>query len=575
MSLVESLSEEQRKVLLANGKFVLRACPGSGKTFSVSAKIEELLKTWDFSYQGIAALSFTNVAWKEIEKNLIDHKISFRYPHFIGTIDSFINKYIFLPFGHLVMECCKRPELVGEPYGTWAYPITGKGHKAYKPYFDLFSYDINGNLICIGDTSSCFFGAKWQGTGHETHINNVKEELIKEGYANQSDANFFALKILQSYPEIGKSLVERFPYFIIDEAQDTTEIQMAIIDKLVEYGLTNIILVGDPDQSIYEWNYAKPELFIKKYNQWNKTVLNKNRRSSQVICNYTFNLSSLETSSISVSGESDINPEVVVFDKANINDTIDYFLGLCSTYSIEVNEKNISILFRSKSFIDLFKGTKSVGYGVSKNIWKVGDFWTKEIVKGKYLIDNGDYRTGFKLVKTALIKCFIKKRSINKEDINKFLEKKEMKLLEFRSKVHTFIETLPNTINTKINDFLKAINEANKTLNLSLKEDSSLTIEELFNDTTVQEHKGCRIGTIHSVKGETFEATLLFLNTKVSKNYTTLLKEGNYTSEEEIRNVYVAMTRPRKLLVLAVPNEKDKIAWKQVLELNIYKSELQ
>ena len=57
--------------------------------------------------------------------------------------------------------------------------------------------------------------------------------------------------------------------------------------------------------------------------------------------------------------------------------------------------------------------------------------------------------------------------------------------------------------------------------------------------------------------------------------YTTLLKEGNYTSEEEIRNVYVAMTRPRKLLVLAVPNEKDKIAWKQVLELNIYKSELQ
>lgn len=565
MSLVQSLSEEQKKVLSASGKFVLRACPGSGKTFSVSAKIEELLKTWNSSYQGIAALSFTNVAWKEIEKNLIDHKINFRYPHFIGTIDSFINKYIFLPFGHLVMECGKRPELVGEPYGTWAYPITGKGYKAYKPYFDLFSYDINGNLICIGDTSSCFFGAKWQGTGHETHINNAKIELIKEGYANQSDANFFALKVLQNYPEIGKSLTERFPYFLIDEAQDTTEIQMAIIDKLVEYGLTNIILVGDPDQSIYEWNYAKPELFIEKYNQWDKTVLNENRRSSQIICNYTFNLSSLDSSSISASGEPDIIPEVVVFDKDNINDTIDYFLGLCSSNNIEVNEKNISILFRSKSFIDLFKGKKSVGYGVNKNIWKVGDYWTKEIVKGKYLIDNGDYRTGFKLVKIALIKYSIKKKLINKVELNEFLEKQEMKLIEFRSKVHSFIETLPDTANTKINDFLKVTNKANEGLNLSLNEDSSLTIEELFNDTTVQKHKNCRIGTIHSAKGETFEATLLFLNTKVVKNYTTLLKEGNYASEEELRNVYVGMTRPRKLLVLAVPNEKNKNAWEGLL----------
>lgn len=566
MSLVESLSEEQKKVLSANGKFVLRACPGSGKTYSVSAKIEELLKTWNSSYQGIAALSFTNVACKEIEKNLYDHKISFRYPHFIGTIDSFINKHLFLPFGHLIMECGKRPELVGEPYGTWSYPILGKGYKAYKPYFDLFSYDISGNLICIGDTSSCFFGTKWKGTRHETHISNAKNELIKEGYANQSDSNFFALKILQSFPEICKSLVERFPYFIIDEAQDTTEIQMAIIDKLVEHGLTNIILVGDPDQSIYEWNYAKPELFVAKYDQWDKTVLNENRRSSQVICDYTFNLSSLDSSSTSASAELDITPEVVIFDKENINDTIDYFLGLCSSNGIEVNEKNISILFRSKSFIDLFKGTKSVGYGVNKNIWKVGDFWTKEIVKGKYLIDNGDYRTGFKLVKTALIKYFIKKRSINKEELNDFLEKQEMKLIEFRAKVHSFIETLPDTANTKINDFLKATNEANQDLNLSLKENSALTIEELFNDTTVQEHKECRIGTIHSAKGETFEATLLFLNTKVSKNYTTLLKEGNYTSEEEMRNVYVAMTRPRKLLVLAVPNEKNKAEWEKVLQ---------
>jgi len=566
MSLVESLSEEQREVLNANGKFVLRACPGSGKTFTVTAKLEDLLSNWDSNYQGIAALSFTNVAWKEIQKNLIDNDISFRFPHFIGTLDSFINKHIFLPFGHLVIGCDNRPELVGEPYGTWSY-IRGRGARAYYQYFDIFSFDINGNIIQVTDTRDCCFGAKWQGTKHETHILNAKNELNKQGYANQSDANFFALKVLETFPEIGKSLIKRFPYFIIDEAQDTTEIQMAIIDKLVEQGLEKIILIGDPDQSIYEWNFARPELFIEKYEKWNNTILNSNRRSSQIICNHTYYLSSLASCSTSVAGQPEINPEIIIFDKSTINETIDYFTKACSDNSIIVNEENVAVVFRSKTFIDLFKGTSSAAYGVNTNIWAIGDYWTKDIVKGKYLYDNGDYRAGFKAVKHGIIKFLTKNKSVTKEIFEKFLEDNEKDLLTFRSEVYEFIISLPDTKNITIKDFIKVINENYEGFDLKLKEDSSLLISELFTGTGIQEHKNCRIGTIHSVKGETFEAILLFLNTRVSKNYTTLIKAGNYHLEEEMRNVYVAITRPRKLLMIAVPNEKNKEAWEQVLNL--------
>lgn len=567
MSLIESLSSEQQVVLVANGKFVLRACPGSGKTFTVSAKIEDLLKGWTSNYQGIAALSFTNVAWKEVEKNLIEHNMHLKYPHFLGTLDSFINKHIFLPFGHLVMECDKRPELVGEPYGSWSYGI-GRASRAYYQYFDIFSYDINGNIIQVSDSRDCCFGARWQGTGHETHISNAKSELIKQGYANQSDANFFALKILENYPEIAQSLVKRFPYFIIDEGQDTTEIQMAIVDRLIANGLENVILVGDPDQSIYEWNYARPELFTEKFNVWNKHVLNENRRSSQLICNHTHSLSSLETASTSVAAQPDITPEVVVFTESTINDTIDGFTDSCKSHGIEVTEDNVAVIFRSKSFLDAIKGIQTTGRGVNKNIWATGDFWTKDIVRGKYIYDSGNHKAGFKTIKHGLIKMLSGQKSITKEVIQSTLEKIEMNLLHFRAKVYQFVNDLPSSENILVKDFIEEINEQNDGLNLKLKEENtSLYVHELFTDNTSQEHKKCRIGTIHSVKGETFEAVLLFLKKKDRKNYTTFIREGNFHENEEMRNVYVAITRPRKLVMIAVPDETNKTAWEQVLGL--------
>ncbi|MEA3360033.1 MAG: 3'-5' exonuclease [Thermodesulfobacteriota bacterium] len=75
---------------------------------------------------------------------------------------------------------------------------------------------------------------------------------------------------------------------------------------------------------------------------------------------------------------------------------------------------------------------------------------------------------------------------------------------------------------------------------------------------------------VHSVKGETFEAVLLFLKQKgVRKHYKTLLNGNKRTTDsEELRIVYVGVTRPRKLLVMAVPIEEDKLYWENRLKKN-------
>ena len=103
------------------------------------------------------------------------------------------------------------------------------------------------------------------------------------------------MKILEGFPQIAKAVALRFPYLIVDEAQDTSEIQMRIIDLIIANGLNEVMLVGDPDQAIFEWNDARPDLLNEKFNDWEDSiVLNESRRSSQLICNATFNISSLE-----------------------------------------------------------------------------------------------------------------------------------------------------------------------------------------------------------------------------------------------------------------------------------------
>lgn len=307
------LSEKQRAILnYDKGTVVVKACPGSGKTYSVSARISKLLNENNFKRKGIAALSFTNVACAEIEQKLkddFDIYVPLKHPHFIGTIDSFINTYIFLPFGHLIMKCSIRPVLVGEPHSNWSHKLYPTD---YSQFFDKTSFGINDELIRLAPQQAFFFiwnyyNKQGKVNGNIQNIIDSKRKYFSQGYANQADANYIALKILENYPLIANNVANLFEYFIIDEAQDTNEIQMRFLEILKNSGSDNIMLIGDRDQSIFEWNDAKPELFDKKFDEWENILLDENRRSSQAICDFTKNLSSFEKSVA-------VNEEVADFD---------------------------------------------------------------------------------------------------------------------------------------------------------------------------------------------------------------------------------------------------------------------
>jgi len=571
----DSLSNIQKKIVFEKqGKFVVRACPGSGKTYTVAARLAHKLSCWKSNYQGIATLSFTNVAWKEIERQLLKHFNTLHdiyYPHFLGTIDSFINNFIFLPFGHLVMGCDKRPHLVGEPHQAW----TKAKHKYdYNQYFDNTSYDKEGNLYALDESRFGFKNWKQTKNGsiskHYVNLEQSKKRLINQGYANQSDANYFSMQILKKHPYIAKTLAHRFSMLIIDEAQDTSEIQMAIIEDLIKGGIKEIMLVGDPDQAIFEWHDAKPQLLIKKYDEWkqNSIVLNENRRSSQKICNATFKLSSLDKISDSIDKEvSDYNfiPKVITYDKKNINSTIEQFLQICRIHNISLSRDTVAILYRSNSFLN------DNNLEIKDIPWEKNNSYTKDFAEGKYLYEHGYIHEGFKLIENATMKCFYNLNFFTKKDFDKIIEKNGF--INYRKKILRLISALPN-IDCCLQDWIDKVNNIFKTKNLKKKlsiknTDKNVTFDKLFGYKIIEKEKmDYRIGTIHSAKGETFEATLIFLKKQGAKgkHYKTLLTQAvEVKDSEELRIVYVGMTRPKKLLIIAVPDDANKEAWEKKL----------
>ena len=133
-----TLSKEREDFLEAEGKIVLCACPGSGKTCMVAKKLLKYVNTWHSSHKGVAVLSFTNVASEEINRQTSELSLTHRqidYPHFVGTLDSFINNFILLRFGYLMQkDNRRRPRIIHENYGELTFfskcrPSAIMGHK--------------------------------------------------------------------------------------------------------------------------------------------------------------------------------------------------------------------------------------------------------------------------------------------------------------------------------------------------------------------------------------------------------------------------------------------------------------
>ena len=96
-----SFDAARRDIIKNLDSFDVQAFPGSGKTTVLIAKLAILAKKWPYEHKGSCVLSHTNVAREEIESRLGQTDIGKKllsYPHFIGTVHSFFDTYISIPW---------------------------------------------------------------------------------------------------------------------------------------------------------------------------------------------------------------------------------------------------------------------------------------------------------------------------------------------------------------------------------------------------------------------------------------------------------------------------------------------
>ncbi len=252
---------------------VVRAVPGSGKTWLIAEKMRMALGAWVPRHRGIAALSFTNVARDEIHRAL---GFVPGHPHFIGTLDSFILQYIVKPFAHLSnlgidsirlipADCA---EQIAEKQ-KWTKRHLGiqigeSKHKRAHLFVSSFLHEQDDRPVFSAKLSSFDSSATLiDGPDAEAIFDLKKHVWCNSGYVSHSDITYIARKILRGpqRKSVFRLLEKRFPAFIVDELQDTGWYMGQVLLEILENSNCKAMLVGDPDQAIFEFSGATPALF--------------------------------------------------------------------------------------------------------------------------------------------------------------------------------------------------------------------------------------------------------------------------------------------------------------------------
>lgn len=551
-----SLSTQQAAFVEAIGNTVLCACPGSGKTFAVAEKAKKHMREWKKSHCGIAVLSFTNVAINEI-KNVVLKDQSISYPHYFGTVDSFIDDF-FMRYAGLYLTPPHRPHITYE-YDTsrfkWRPECHNKG--CIRDITD-FHWNIEYDLLRGDHKVTC----SPDDSGHAP-CDHFKRNLLKRGIVYQIDVPMQCTRMLKRHPQIAQAIAKRYPVIIIDEAQDTSKEQMAFFDVLLENGVESIDLIGDPDQSIYEWRNATPECFIERMSDenWTPLYLSENRRSSQLICNATALFSKMlegKAPNIAV-GECKGYPQkpqllIVPYGK-NEDDVCALFKEKC--IQLGIPEKDSAILTRRK-----IHEVREV-----KGVWKSQE--VELFARASYEWSYGVRNHAYTACEKALYIMCIDDLENQKMPMEQELESRNMAYQEWRRVVLTILTRLQSA-DTALSLWIAGLK--------SLLQDSSLPVvfrEGHSIDDIVKIKRSDKAhpdfhskplkcyfqlketdtiirSSIHGVKGETYDAVLLLALSVTGNTITRNLLCAGDLDCEMMRTAYVAMTRPRKYLAVAI-----------------------
>lgn len=556
-------SDEQKAVLDSTDRIiVVKAAPGSGKTSVFIEFLRNNLDKFPERRSGIAALSFTNAAHEEISKRL-GSAISSQ--HFIGTLDSFLLKFVVKPFFSSIGLCSKGAELLPSPLDENLTIYQVQYGEKQSERMSAFSFKFSSGTI-----KAPIFMAQ-NGFQQDQISGEYAERILKEkikiwqktGLVTHTDCHYLSALILKSSKvgaQVRSMIAKRFPLILVDEFQDTGCFLSIALKQLLEDSSVRSLVVGDPDQSIYEFSGATPELFaeIQKMNGAVTKPITKSQRCSQSICDIARKISDTDTDLKAVDSKHS-GKQVLFVHKYDKQLRIESKL-IEILQNLPNGPGELAILSRSNKLVRQLCGDHSDIVFVGKS--NAGRIFTKAVVKLK----QGNANEAFKLASARLGILIFSEEGMRQKDF----EAKGINYGEWKIQVFHLLKELSKDVSGESwNGWLERAKVAtqvimkfagvSKPIGTSFPRDNEKgnAIKELVAPPaplTDEIIKKAVFKNIHGAKGAEYDSVVVFYP-KPHAGYAPCISKTWFEkmdSTEEKRVGYVALTRARRNLILCV-----------------------
>ncbi len=255
--------QQEEAVCQTDGPVLLLAVPGSGKTTVLVTRLGYMLHCIGIRPEQILTVTYTVAATRDMKARFISFfgeghadKLTFRTIN--GLCAVVIGRYARQkgtePFALLdderqinsvIRDLLAR---TGTAFPSDLQVKDARTHITYCKNMMLTEAEIHAHKVDGIDFPRVYF--------------EYQDYLLLSRRMDYDDQMVFTYRIFRQHPDILAYFQHRWPYICVDEAQDTSKIQHAIL-RLLASGSGNIFMVGDEDQSIYGFRAAWPQALLE------------------------------------------------------------------------------------------------------------------------------------------------------------------------------------------------------------------------------------------------------------------------------------------------------------------------
>ncbi|MGE8424146.1 MAG: ATP-dependent helicase, partial [Sphingobacterium siyangense] len=357
-----NLSPKQQEIVELNeGAFLILASAGSGKTRVLTERIKRLS---DSSYGKILAITSTNQAAAEIRERLGTSDI-IKKNVFVGTFHNFCQSILELRFKllgyskmpHIFEDDADRIELIKQaiksvPYFDSIYNDLDPKKKNEYTYNALqFISTVKREILSAEELAENSENNEYQ------YLYETYQDILKSNNAiDFDDIIRLVYELFTNNESVANLYRKSYSHICIDECQDLNKLQYFLLKSLCGNMIKNIMMVGDPNQSIYGFNGSSSSFMQKDFvNEFQaiKIVLDENYRCSKSVIEASNILMNLKIEAVNyvIPGVFEIYQASSEHDEAKFVLTkINELLDLKSHRDIEgnIDVDKISILGRNK-----------------------------------------------------------------------------------------------------------------------------------------------------------------------------------------------------------------------------------